>query len=90
MSNTAIKSLAEDMRLGGVTEDPFTWGDMLRWITASGYTYSAIKTPVGWYTSATSDNMYVRQRYSYIDLVKMLVREKPMSLEMAINWREVL
>lgn len=84
-----IVQMKRDMRLGGITRDPFAVGDVIRWTVDGGYTYSAIKTPVGWFTSAREPNMYVRQVYSYLEMVKMLLKREVVNLEVATEWRKV-
>lgn len=89
MTSSAISQLSEDMRLGGLREDPFSAGDVIRWTVDGGYTYAAIKTSVGWFTTARDHNMYVRQTYRYLDLVKMLVKRDVVDLEVSTEWRKV-
>ncbi len=90
MTIESIRQLDQDMRLGGITRDPFSVGDVIRWTTESGYTYAAIKTPVGWATTAQESNMYVRQMYrQYLDLVKMLVKRDVKTLSVSTDWRKV-
>ena len=88
MTEAALQ-LKRDMKLGGITNDPFAVGDVLRWKVDGGYTYAAIKTPVGWFTTARDHNMYVRQTYRYMDLVKMLVKREVTDLEVSTGWRKV-
>lgn len=85
----AARKLAEVMVLGGVEEDPFQVGDVIRWTVDGGYSYAAFRTPVGWYTTARADNMYVRQTYRYLDLVKMLVKREVQDLEVSTGWVSV-
>lgn len=89
MTISAVSQLREDMRLGGLRRDPFAMGDVLRWKVDGGYTYAAIKTPVGWFTTARDHNMFVRQTYRYMDLVKMLVKREVTDLEVSTEWRKV-
>lgn len=89
MTIESIRQLDEDIRLGGITRDPFSVGDVIRWTTESGYTYAAIKTPVGWATTARESNMYVRPMYKYLDLVKMLVKRDVKTLSVSTDWRTV-
>lgn len=88
MSEAALQ-LKRDMKLGGITRDPFSEGDVIRWKVDGGYTYAAIKTNVGWFTTARDHNMYVRQTYRYMDLVKMLVKREVTDLEVPTGWRKV-
>src|SRR5690606_7421843 len=84
-----VRTLREDMILGGITGDPFSVGDVIRWTVSGGYTYAAIKTPVGWFTTARENNMYVRQTYRYLDLVTMLVKRDVVDLDVSAGWRKV-
>lgn len=86
---SGIRQLRDDLKRGGITHDPFTVGDVIRWTTENGYTYAAIKTPVGWATTAHRFNMYVRQIYRYLDLVKMLVEQEVTDLEVSTRWEKV-
>lgn len=88
---TKKQELKEVLQKGGVTSDPFANGDVIQWTTADGsYTYVAIKTPVGWYTSATAENMYVRPVYRrYVDLVKMLSKKDVGNIRIAAEWDDV-
>ena len=89
MTISAARRLRDDMRLGGITQDPFTEGAVLRWKVNGNLTYAAIKTPVGWFTTARDHNVYVRQTYRYMDLVRMLVKREVTDLEVSTEWRKV-
>lgn len=77
------------MRLGGIANDPFAVGDVIQWTVDGGYSYAALKTPVGWYTTARESNMYVRQTYRYLDLVKMLIKREVADLKVSTGWVDV-
>lgn len=89
MTTSAVSQLRDDMKRGGLRKDPFAVGDVLRWKVKGEYTYAAIKTPVGWFTTARDHNMYVRQTYRYMDLVKMLVKREVTDLEVSTGWRKI-
>jgi len=53
-------------------------GDVIRWTSAGGhYAYAAIKTPIGYFTTARGDygNGYISKCYTRSEFVAMLARE---------------
>lgn len=65
--------------------DPFDYGDVIRWIAGGRYTYAAVKTPVGWFT--TSANSFVPKTIDYSELVELLAEGT--DVEVATDWRKI-
>lgn len=68
--------------------DPFDMGDAIRWVSAERYTYVAVKTPVGWYT--TSNNYIIPKILdSYEELAEILNRSDVSDIYIATEWTRV-
>lgn len=80
----AIQQLMEAIGVKNI--DPFANGDVIRWTGGGRYTYAAIKTPIGWFTTARHENTFVEAVYDYEDLVDMLARGDATNIEVAIDW----
>jgi hypothetical protein len=84
----SIEALKED--LANATRDTFEVGDVVRWLAAGKYNYAAIKTPVGWYTTAsTRAANHVHQVLTYTDLVEVLRAPDVSQVEVATQWAPV-
>lgn len=70
--------------LSKVQRDQFPVGEVIRWTSADRYTYAAIKTPVGWYT--TSNNCIVEKMMDYEELVETLGRDDVTDVQIAKEW----
>lgn len=84
----SISALAETLATAK-KDHSFANGTVIRWVQAKIYTYAAIKTPVGWFTTARSLNLYVAQTLSFDGLLKVLKQEDVCDVEIAVKWEVV-
>lgn len=76
--------------LASAKRDDFEVGTVIRWVAADRYNYAAIKTPVGWYTTATNRAaMYVGQVEDFDGLIEALSRSEVSNVEVAAVWEQV-
>lgn len=87
MSMNAIQQLKET--IGAKVTDPFANGDVIRWTGGGRYTYAAIKTSAGWYTTARYGNTFVEDVYDYEALTGMLAKGDATDIEVATEWMAV-
>lgn len=66
--------------------DDFEVGDVIRWYASGKYLYSALKTEVGWFTSARDYNPFVPQRVSFDELVEILQRSETSDIAVSTGW----
>lgn len=70
-------------------KDTFEIGTVIRWTSSERYTYAAIKSPVGWYSTAASFNTYVKQVMTFDELVEVLTRSETSEIEVSKEWEKV-
>lgn len=70
--------------------DEFETGTVIRWLASDRYTYVAVKTPVGWYTSAKVYNDFVPQVVDFDELTEILSRSETSNIEVAESWTPVV
>lgn len=88
MTKNAAAILAET--LAERNTDPFKVGDVVRWTASSNFTYAALKTPAGWFTTARTGNVYVDSRLEdYEELVEILSRSEVTDIVVSAEWEEV-
>jgi cytochrome bd-type quinol oxidase subunit 1 len=57
------------------SKDDFENGTIIAWTSAERYTYAAIKTPVGWYTTASDRAAWtVEKVITFEEVLKILAR----------------
>lgn len=83
----SIEKLRET--LADAVTDDFDMGTVIRWVAADKYRYTAIKTEIGWTTSARSINSFVPQVVDYEELVNILSRSEVRDVEVATSWEPV-
>lgn len=66
--------------------DDFIVGTVVRWTASNRYTYAAIKTQIGWFTTARSINSFVPQQLDYEELVEILARAETTDVAVATMW----
>lgn len=66
--------------------DRFPLGTVIRWIASERYTYAAIKTNVGWFTTARQSNPFVKPLMEYEALQKVLARPEATDIAVAGAW----
>lgn len=72
--------------------DDFEFGTVLRWTTDAGYNvflYAALKTPVGWATTARSGNAYVDRVLTFEELLEILGRAETTDVRVVSEWTPV-
>lgn len=78
--------------LAGVQRDEFPEGTVIRWTASGRYTYAAVKTPVGWFTTARAmpeHAQHVPQVVSFRGLTKVLAKSDVSRIEVATEWSPV-
>lgn len=79
--------------LASARRDDFENGTVVRWKSDAGrdvFLYAAVKTPVGWFTTAREFNSYVPQLVKFDDLLEILARAETTSVSVAKEWEEVI
>jgi hypothetical protein len=70
--------------------DKFEVGDVIRWTASGRFTYCAIKTEAGWFTTAREYNRFVDGSYSdFADLVEVLARSEVTDVMVSTGWEEI-
>jgi hypothetical protein len=89
MAKTAVERLRKD--LAEKVTDTFEVGTVIRWVGGGRYTYAAIKTSVGWFTTARGydGNGIVSKQYEYDELVEVLSKGDATDIEVATAWEAV-
>lgn len=83
----SMKTLKE--ALAEVKRDTFEDGTVIRWLASGRYTYAALKTPVGWYTTAKAMPDYaqrVPQVVNFEQLLNVLGKSEVSKIEVASTW----
>lgn len=86
----SMKTLKE--ALSDVKRDEFEDGTVIRWVASGRYTYGALKTPVGWYTTAKAmpdSAQRVPQVVSFNQLLAILAKSETSKVEVATAWEPV-
>lgn len=83
----AINDLKE--ALAKANRDNFAVGDVVRWTSAGKYNYAAIKTEIGWFTTAREFNNYVAQQLTYETLIKVLSKAEVTDIKVATEWTDL-
>lgn len=65
--------------------DDFEPGTVIAWKSAGRYHYAAIKTPVGWFTTA-NNNPFTPNVVDYDELIEILARAETTDAQMAGAW----
>ena len=71
------------------TKDTFEVGTVIRWTSSDKYTYAAIKSPIGWFSTAASYNTYVKQVMTFEELLEVLTRSTTSEVKVSKEWEEV-
>ena len=71
----------------------FAVGSVIRWVVVTSDNrqciYCAVKTPIGWFTTAREGNVFVPQVVSYEGLVYRLSKEEVVEICFATDWEVV-
>jgi hypothetical protein len=88
VSEKAVRDLKKALK--NKVTDRFKTGDVIRWKAAGFYSYAAIKTPVGWYTTASNRAAaYVGQVVSFDKLLEILNRSETTDIQVATEWEDI-
>lgn len=89
MAEEAIEGLRKALKKK--VTDRFEVGTVVRWTGGGRYTYAAIKTSVGWFTTARGydGNGIVAKVYEYDELVEALAKGDATNIEVATEWETV-
>lgn len=89
MAEAAIEGLRKALKKK--VTDRFEVGDVIRWTAAGRYCYAAIKTDVGWFTTARgyNGNGMVAKVYEYDELIDVLSRGEASDIRVAIEWEAI-
>lgn len=66
--------------------DRFPRGTVIRWTAAERYTYAAIKTNIGWFTTSRPGNPFIKQQMNYEELQEVLSRDEVTDIAVATGW----
>jgi len=84
----AIDSLSKALKKKNT--DRFEVGDVIKWTAAGRYTYAAIKTGAGWFTTASTRNAFVDSKLDdYEELVEILGRFEVSNIEVSTSWASI-
>lgn len=84
----AVKALGK--ALSAKNKDKFEVGDVIRWTAKGSYTYIALKTEGGWYTTSKRSAMSkIGEVLSYEELLDVLNRSETSDVQVASAWVDV-
>lgn len=84
MSMKALKDAVKKSK-----RDTFADGTVIKWTASGTYTYAAVKTAVGWFTTAREYNSFVEQVVSFDELLEILGRSETSDVMVATAWETV-
>ena len=87
MAEEAVKALRK--ALSKKVADRFEVGDVIRWTAAERFTYAAIKTGAGWFTTASNTNRFVSSYVEYEELVDILARSEASNVMVSTAWEAI-
>ena len=74
-------------------QDTFKDGDVIRWTSSGKYSFTALKTPGGWYTSAAKFGKTipsgVPQIANWDQLYEILKRDEVTDVQVATSWGDL-
>jgi len=73
-------------------DDIFDEGTVIRWVASGRFTYAALKTPTGWFTTARAlpeSYQHVPQVVTYPHLKRLLSKAGTTQVEVATEWASV-
>jgi hypothetical protein len=82
-----IKALKKALK--GKTTDGWELGTVIRWTAAGHYSYAALKTAIGWVTTARWNNGFVPKTVTYDELVEILSRSETTDVAVATEWASI-
>lgn len=88
--NQGLEAIREARR--NVKVDDFPLGTVIRWEADAHirvYLYAAIKTPVGWATTAQPHNPYVDGLVEFEDLLEILSRSETQNVQVSESWKTI-
>lgn len=89
-AQAGLKAVVEAVSSSPSNRDDFAVGDVIRWVRSGTYTYAALKTPVGWFTtSRLSSNPYVPKVVSFGELLDCLSDPETSDVCVAAEWHQI-
>jgi hypothetical protein len=85
----SIQAIRKAVRKARTKQDDFDQGTVVRWTASGIYTYAAIKTPVGWFTTAREFNRFVPQTVCWEELLEILARPETTDIVVSHTWLPV-
>lgn len=64
-------------------------GTVIRWTSADRYTYAAIRTGIGWFTTSRAGNTFVPQVVTFVELLDIIARPETTEVAVATEWESV-
>lgn len=88
----SVKALKDAVKRS--KKDTFETGDVIAWKSTSArngreFNYAAIKTPVGWFTTAAGYNSYVSQILTFDELLDVIARAETTEVRIAVEWKSI-
>lgn len=83
----SVKALKDAVKKSA--KDKFEEGTVIRWVSSGKYNYAALKTAVGWYTTARSYNTFVDEVVTFDELLEIISRAETTDVAYASEWTEV-
>lgn len=84
----SMRNLTKTLKKGRT--DTFDEGTVIRWTSSGRYTYAAIKTAVGWATTAQGSNVYVPRMCTFDQLLEVLGKSEVSRVNIAVGWIDPL
>lgn len=89
MTMNTLEAAIADLRkavAANAPRDQFAIGTVIRWTARERFTYAAIKTSIGWFTTARPGNPYIKNFLAYEELEEILARPETADAAVATAW----
>jgi hypothetical protein len=70
-------------------KDDFENGTVVRWVSGGIYQYAAVKTPIGWSTTARTGNTHIPQLLDFAGLLEVLARSETSEVFVSKLWMPI-
>lgn len=77
----SLKELRKELKKNKAMS--FENGTVIKWTASDRYTYAAIKTPVGWYTTANNNPYVPNVIHKFENLLEILKRDETSDVRIA-------
>lgn len=89
MNEAAVASLKGKLAEVADRKDNFELGTVIRWTASGKYSYAALKTEVGWATTAQVGNRFVDGALSYERLLEVLMASETTDVMVSTGWDSI-